>query len=198
MPRFFGKVDTIKFERGKMMETNRKQLETHFRSAIKEFIIGALSKVPVDTGMAQGSFLHLSRFLRMGLAVPTKPIKRTDQYYYLRAGLKIPKTPEYGARLSTTPAETIVFDKAKDKITFEFQSKVHHYTLLEFFAVRGKGQWQSYQEGRRRFFEKMKEFKSKIPKIQSFLTRTTISFGPGNRFDKKVKRILLNKQETTR
>lgn len=169
-------------------------VEIHVRNCARAFVRAALEKVPVDTGMARGSFLNIGRFLRIHIPIKGKKtrlryrngrtwVERKRWYYPPNGGPKIPKTPESGAALTA-----FEFKRVGNTYQFIINSKVFHYTLQDEFAVstrsgeRGgspSAPWQSMRAGREAWFAEMKNLKKKVPKITDFVTETTISLGPG-------------------
>lgn len=186
--RLYGTVQTLQFDSSGYTKAMKKALEVQFRHAARAFLRAAIPRVPVQTGMARGSFLNIGRLLNV--AVPIQPTL-FNQFYYPG---RLPKTPATGAALST-PAENVITWKS-NQIRFEFQTKVWHYTLEDYFGVRSpSAPWQSFMLGRIAFMEEMRALKDRLPKIKSYMTRTTISFGRGSLITSAP--IRLRRQETT-
>lgn len=190
MPRLYGTVDILTFDSKGYTATLRKGLEVQFRQAARAFIRAAIPLIPVQTGMARGSFLNIGRYLRV--AVPINPTKFNQQYFPPRGGDPIPKTPESGAALSTSPDQIIRWEG--DRISFEFQSGVFHLTLEDLIGVRSPtAPWHSFITGRLAFHNELRNLRNRLPKIKSFVTRTSITFGRGSTIRKTP--IRLRQQE---
>lgn len=199
MTRFYGTIDTLEFDSAGYTRAMREALEVQFRQAARAFVRAAILKIPVETGMARGSFKDIGRFLNV--QIPINPT-RSGKYYPPNGGAPIPKTPEAGAALSTPPDQIIKWDDA-NRIAFEFESQVFHYTLQEFFRPinSATGQpvgsptapWQSMIAGRVAFRNEMRSLRKRLPKIKSFMTRTSITFGNGGYIVSK--KVRLRQQE---
>lgn len=111
------------------------------------YIRKAISKVPVDYGMARGTFLNIAE--KLNETVPINP-KRTKYGVWYRQKGKGPvvRSPNAG-RLFAHPyfpnTESIVKIEG-DNITFEFSNDLLYYYLNEFGLVHGP--WNSFEEGK--------------------------------------------------
>lgn len=176
MPRIYGTLDVLKFDNVGYTKAARKALEVQFRRAARAFVRAAIPKIPVQTGMAKGSFLNLGRYLR--IAIPISPTKFNQKYYPPGKGRPIPKTPESGAALSTPAQQTIKW--VGNRLLFEFQSSVFHLTLEDLIGVRSPtSPWGSFAAGRTAFLQEMRNLKDRLPSIKSYITKTTITYGRG-------------------
>lgn len=169
-----GSVDVLDFDAAAYTKAVNEKIAAEFRQAARAFIRAALPRVPVDSGMARGSFLNVGRFLRV--AVPITP-RRTGLKYYPGGGKKpILKTAEAGAKLATRGEDVVKV--LRGRVTFTFQTKVFHYLLEDQFGVRS-GPWGSFEAGRAAFIESVRTLKDRLPSIKGFITKTTITFGDG-------------------
>lgn len=190
MPRLYGTVDVLDFDAKGYSAAVRKSMEIQFRHAARAFLRAAVPHVPVQTGMARGSFLHIGRYLNV--AVPINPI-RFNKTYEMPGGGKIPKTPESGASLSTSPQNLIKW--RDNRLVFEFESNVFHYTLEDIFGLKSPtAPWESIKKGRIAFMEELRKLRTRLPKLGGYITRTSITFGRGSHF--KSAPIRLRSQET--
>lgn len=184
--RIYGTIDVLKFDSKGYSAALKKAIEVQFRQAARAFIRAAVPLIPVDTGMARGSFLNIGRFLKV--AVPINPLRRGQRYY--PGGL--PKTPQAGANLSTPITEIFTWDG--DKLAFTFQSKVLHLTLEDHIGVRSPtAPWKAFDAGRDAFMSTLHGMK--LPKVKSYVVKTTITFGRGSKVTSSP--IRLRKQETS-
>lgn len=171
----FGSFDILEFRDKEYMVEIKARIRLAFREGIKSFIRTAVPLVPVDTGMARGSFLNLGRLV--DIQIPISP-KSGNKLYYGPDGTWLPKTPQSGASLST-PEEDIIQDRG-DRIIFNFQSQVFHYTLNDFFGLKSNRgyPWNSFVEGRQAFMKTLSE-SSLFPDIREYILKSTVTFGQG-------------------
>ena len=184
--RIRGTIDVLKFDSKGYNAALRKAIEVQFRQAARAFIRAAVPLIPVETGMARGSFLNIGRYLRV--AIPINPTKFRQRYY--PGGL--PKTPQAGANLSTPVSE--IFNWDGDKLVFTFQSDVLHLSLEDQIGVRSPtAPWKAFDAGRDAFMSTLSGMK--LPNVKSYITKTTITFGRGSKITSSP--IRLRKQETS-
>lgn len=187
--RLYGTIDLLEFDSTGYTAAVNRAIEAEFRQAAREFIRAAYPLVPVQSGMARGSFLNIGRFLRV--AVPIAPRRFNQRYYPPGGGASIPKTPESGASLSTPPNQIIRRDG--NRVIFEFNTRVFHYTLEDLIGVRS-GPWGSFAAGRAAFMTRMRNLRNRLPNIGSYITRTTITYGRSTPI--RSAPVRLRKQET--
>lgn len=197
MARLYGTVIVPKFDAIGYTNAVKKSIEIQFRKAAAAFVRAAIDPskgggVPVQTGMAKGSFLNIGRFLRV--AVPISPRKRNQWYYPPNGGARIPKTPQTGAALSTQPADAFKWNN--NRLSFEFETGVFHYTLNDLIGIH-RSPWGTFAAGREAFIREMSEgLRQRLPNIGSFITLTSITYGRGRVI--RSTPIRLRKQETVR
>lgn len=182
MPRILAEIDTLKFKRTEYTAAVKKHIDRQFRNAARAFLRAAIPRVPVDTGMAVGSFLNIGRMLNV--AVPIRGVNtRKKRYYYSPARGQL-KTPALGAKLSSMSLIT----ESEDKLKFELKSGVFHYNLLDFIGVFHKsganmGAWGSFEAGQRAFMEVMSDLgnRYRFPQLKDYIvkTRTTVTTSGG-------------------
>lgn len=172
--RIYGTVDILELDAAAYSAAVRAAIELEFRQAARAFIRAALPLVPTDSGMARGSFLNVGQALRV--AVPIQPTRTGLRYYPPGGGPSIPKTPESGAALSTPPDQII--SNVNGRVTFQFNTRVFHYTLEDVIGVRS-GPWNSFAAGQRAFVERMRNLRRRLPHVGAYTTRTSITFGRG-------------------
>lgn len=172
MPRIYGTVDVLNFDAAGYTRAVTAAIEAEFRQAARAFIRAAIPRIPVQTGMAKGSFLNVGRFLRV--AVPIAPTRFNQRYYPPGGGNSIPKTPESGAALSTQPNEMIT--RVGNRFVFEFSSRVFHLTLEDLIGVHS-GPWGAFAAGRAAFMQRMRQLRTRLPRIGEYVTRTSITYG---------------------
>ena len=190
MPQLLLTMDVLEFDSAGYTEELKNRIRSLYRKGIRAFIVAAIPKVPVDTGMARGSFLNIGRLV--GMSIPIHPIS-DGKVYYGPNGLRLPKTPQSGASLSTSSDEALQFKG--NKFVFSFQSKVWHYNLNEFFGLKSNNgfPWGSFAAGREAFMKAM-QTGSLFPDIHEYLLKSTITVGRGGGIERSSK-IRLRKQK---
>lgn len=192
MPRIYGTVDILNFDDKGYTKAVREAMEVQFRQAARAFVRAAIVRIPVQTGMAKGAFLNIGRYLRV--AVPISPT-RFFQKYKLPGGGYIPKNAESGALLTTQPENMITWKDTR--LSFEIDSEIFHLTLQDLIGYNSPtSPWGAFLAGRVAFLEEMRNLKNRLPKIKSYTTRTTVSFGRGGGI--KSTPVRLRKQEKTK
>jgi hypothetical protein len=170
MPSVVYKIQILEFKHIAYTKAARRKTEVQFRQAARAFVRAAVPRIPVETGMARGSFLNIGRFLRV--AVPIAPTRLNQKYY--ATGTPIAKTPKSGAALTTF---SIPGRKGKKKLEFRFNSQVFHYQIEEHTGLRSpSAPWLSLTYGMDAFNKVMRGLfaKSNYPQIANFVTKTII------------------------
>ena len=169
-------AETLEIDENKYRRQINKILEKEVRQAARAFLRAAIPLIPIDTGMAVGSYLHIGRFLNV--AVPRGRGPYPGQMIYRHTDRReFPKSPESGADLSTSPGDA--FKNDGRRFRFIFQSKVYHYILNDFGFVHGP--WGSINAGREAFLNYARTtIKSKIPHLRKFIVKTART-GDGQR-----------------
>lgn len=174
MLKFQISYEVLEFDAEGFMQELRRAIVKQLIHAAREFVRSAVPRVPVWSGMARGSFLHLGRLV--GASVPISP-KETGKTYFHR-GVRLPKTPESGARLATAP-DRALRQEGQDTFIFEFFTDVFHYNLNEIFgSVSRTSPWLSFRHGHNAMlldFQKSRELKQTFPKFKNFVTRRQIT-----------------------
>lgn len=138
--------------------------------------------VPIDTGMARGSFLNLLQLLTANgldpaVYIPTIP-QRKKKYRHTR-GYKLPpklrskimydgtieKTPKHGAALSTSRGQIV--KRMGNKFVFKYETNVKH------FNIHDPGLWRTFENGRRVFTARLMRFKP--PQLEKYLVTSNVS-----------------------
>ncbi len=188
--RIEGKVDVLKFDMESYSKTFKKEFEIHTKQAARAFVLAAIPAIPVQTGMARGSYLNVGRFLNINIPIPSKgSYQRTrkgrtytvrNPIYYSPTGVRMPKTPESGAALTAFVFETKYTSNGIEHI-FRVNSKVFHYTLQDEMHVRSPtSPWYSMRKGRDAWINYMQKIEERLPSVKEFIGKTTISFGRGS------------------
>ncbi len=166
-------VSLLQFDVAKFTEKLKEVIRQRMRVAARAFVRAALLRVPVQSGMARGSFLNIGRLLRV--AIPISPT-HTGEFSYEYGGKQL-KTAELGASLAT-PAEQM-FTENGQSFSFKFEPGVIHYAINEFYGRIPNAPWLSLEQGRAAFLEEMGNLPKFVPKIKDYLIKQTLQGGPG-------------------
>lgn len=183
--RFYATINALKLDKNRYTKAIKSHIYSSFGRAAVKFMDAAAPAIPVDTGMARGTFLNMLALARnLGIntsaSIPATP-QRTRKNglpltYYHHDGTKRDKIPVEGANLSTKPDKIIQF--RGDKINMEFNTSVWHLDLNERFNTRVPGTpWHSFNRGREAFLRSLADLKDNMPRIEKFIAVTTISGG---------------------
>lgn len=179
--------------------------------AAEQFIQTAAPRVPIDTGMARGSFLNLLQLLKAngyghGVFIPTEPQKVSStgkplMYYPVRVGRHggrktaiyssrtMPKTPVTAMQLST--ALNSILTLKGEQWVFTYETRVNHFNLNEYAR-----NWHAFVLGRQAMdaYLLSTKVKDQLPNLSSYLKVSTLGSGRSNphsdfnvRIQKKVK-----------
>jgi len=139
-------------------------MDVQMRQAARAWLRAVITKVPIWTGMAQGSLRPLGTFLKV--AIPITPVA-------FRKGMG----PDAGAAKSS-----FVFKKEGNKYIFRFTEGVAHYTINEFYDVpnvklRTPGPWRSFKEGELAWDDYIQnELPKRLPKLEMFIVQKRTAF----------------------
>lgn len=168
-------AEAIEFDLNSLTKRQTERLNAHARQAARVFLRAIISAgvVPIDTGMAMGSFLNLGRFLRV--AVLEGPGPHNGQRTYTHSdGTKYvdQKGPELGARFATQPQDAFI--STDDRVEFQFQTDVYHYYLNEF-GLSFSSPWNSFEVGREAALAYSRaNFLKDMPRLLNFIVKTEI------------------------
>ncbi|MDE1971188.1 MAG: hypothetical protein KGI50_06480 [Patescibacteria group bacterium] len=136
-----------------------KDLKHQYFLAASDFLNIAAPSVPIDTGMARGSFLNLLNLLEANNIPINTDIPRLPQHvnkngtpltYVHWDGTRLDKTPVNGAALSTRTNRIIA--KQGNKLIFTYETEVWHYNIHD------PNSWHSYARGQAAFALRMQNF----------------------------------------
>lgn len=187
MIRFFGSLKIFDFNSTLATLKLRESMRLLVEDAARAFIRAAVLKVPVDSGMARGSYLNIGRFLRVQIPISPKSPRSANSRKYL--GTNVTKSPTVGAALSVTPEQA--FQQQGGITVFNFNTRVFHYNLNEFFPLRSNRgvPWRSLDAGQLAFFEFLNaNLLKRIPQFNQFLTTTTININRDGNITSNVTR----------
>jgi hypothetical protein len=172
MPKITFQAEILSIDLAAWTKSLTEAAEVQLRQGAREFLRAAIPRVPIDTGMAVGSFLNIGRFLRVAVPRGPGPYRRSrpnegPQTYKDPSGNEGLKTPDFGAELSTDPEDA--FTRRNNIIAFTFRSNVYHYQLNEFGFF---GPWGSFDAGSEAMEQYMLNVAvNKLPRITSFIVK---------------------------
>lgn len=149
----------------KYPKLNPKKYDSHMnklfleamQAAAKAFVEEAAPRVPVDTGMARGTFLNVSRALRIPFRVNRR--KRTRVKWYGDIGYGDFKGPLIGTKYSSykIPTKTKPFE-------FRIQSQLLYFMIESIYGrVSPTAPWHPFKHGKEAFREVFyREFKKRF------------------------------------
>lgn len=188
--RFYATLTKLKVDGDKLTKATKKLIRDTFAEAAVHFIEKTAPAIPVDTGMARGSFLNMQAYLQNKgysprVNIPTRPQRTRKNGQPLRYrhtdGRGLPKTPKQGALLSTPSSQ--IFRFVDSKIQFEFNSEVKHLNLNERLATRVPGTpWHVFSRGRIAFLREIRDMTEKMPRIEQYIVMTVLTPGKKSPF----------------
>jgi hypothetical protein len=175
MARFVASFEYLDFDGEGYGQAIKDYYHFKFITAIRDFLRAAVPRVPVQTGMARGSFLNLGR--AVGVVVPIVPTRFKQKYYHRRGATPHAKN----ARTASRYVKYKVPRKSKrDKMSFEFNTRVLHFNLEEFIGVRSpSAPWASLEAGMTAFTARILEADD-FPNMAEFTSKVRLSIGQGS------------------
>jgi hypothetical protein len=188
----------IEYDAKGFVTATYKALRQQMIAAAAEFVHEAAPAVPIDTGMARGSFLNILQLLDKNTSedgkdygkyarsipdgIPDIAKRRQRNGYYIRYyhsdGNDYQKQPKTAKKFTTSFGQIIKRDG--DKLVFNYQIDVVHYNIMDEFNPHGSS-WQSIRKGREAFMNKMKQFKPVgVKKYLLVSTQTNANSGDGS------------------
>lgn len=150
----------VEFDAKGFMVATRHALQDSMYQAAQAFVEAAAPNVPVDTGMARGSFLNLQQLLErkgyhVGVEIPTTIQRRLKSGRALRYthsdGTTWPKGPGSAKRLSTLGSQA--FNFTNGKYDFKYSTSVVHFNIHDPVT------WESFHKGRVAFLRSLQQTK---------------------------------------
>jgi hypothetical protein len=204
-------LDLLKFDSKGYTKELHASIARQMRVAALAFVRAALSRIPVDTGMAAGSFLLLGRYLRRikigdahveSFVSSQRQTPRGKKWYYLGKGKnqrRVPKDEHTPGNegLVDRPA-SLAFQKKENNHLFVFETRVFHFTLLDL-GLTGDPPWDAFKTGQEAFVASMRGLALVIPPVHGYITKSTVTIGKsGIKREKGAPIIRIRKQETVK
>lgn len=181
MGTFSGKIQFLKFDAKEYKRDILALIKAEFLEGARAFLRAAVvnqpSLVPIQTGMARGSFLNLGRLVKEIIPISPNPRFRNAKYYHRPGSEGEPKTPKAGQKYSTPEKDILKVTKAK--MEFHFQIKTFHFLLEDRIGVHS-GPWGSFEAGQQAFITRMSNLINTLPTPKAYIVRTEVSFGRGS------------------
>lgn len=191
MPRFSAKIDLLKVNKDELSSDVRKEIVNSIRRAARRFLIAAIVKVPIKTGMARGTFLNLGRALNVSVAI--SPVDHRRLIHRQAGYPAVEKRPESGTIFATVTVPS----SESSPLIFNVEVTLNYFNIEEFVGLRSKSApWRSFEEGQRAFLEEIKTIQ--LPNFESYLIKTTVSIDAGAKSISPEKRVRIRRQITIR
>lgn len=185
-------------KKGQLTKAGLTIVDNVVHKALAAFANTAASAIPMDTGMARGSFLNIrtmleSKGLSMSTNIPEEALILRSPYIHAN-GERYSKEPYSGAALSTKPESIYKRIRGKGKITFE--SRVVHLNINDMYPAssplsppevsrnwsKNKRPWRSFAQGQESFIQSFINSKDQLEDFGSFFTATTVTKGKHSTF----------------
>jgi hypothetical protein len=185
-------LDVLKVDERKAQQKYDIAIRRQMNNAARAFVRAAVKRIPVDTGMARGSLLHLGRLLRVAVPIRPKPSIRERNYQYEPARGQ-PKTAALGSELTVSH-----ITKKGSRYEFIFHTQIFHLILNDVWGSAHTGPWNALSAGRQEAQRYMRGTAPKrMPHPTEYLLKSRHSIGRGGRlFKEKFKPV--RKQKTVR
>ena len=123
-----------------------------FRFAVRSAIQAHINQIHIQSGMARGTFLFISRFVRAGVNFPTNS---GFTYYHRKGSQAQPKSAQLGASFSTADSR----GAAEDRFMFKFPRYVFQMdTALRYFNIEDQVRWNFSDAFEATMERKLEEF----------------------------------------
>lgn len=177
------------FDKDKYMAEVRAEVRRTFMKAGQKFLLAAIPKIPVWTGMARGAFRNAEdlfgkvtsdaqsggfriRGTRGGGSKVTSPYRK-GYYYYPPGGGRITRTPQAGRQFATQPDQilnVIGASLASGRNVFYFTFDVD----ITYFSILDDMRWGAMRAGAAEL-ERYVKNNLQLPDPSKFMTRKLIT-----------------------
>lgn len=178
-------INKLKLDKGRLLKEFKDVIKEHIIESLYVFGAEAAPNVPIDTGMARGTFLNLAHLVEQyGYSIQNIPVEpqRTNKdgtplRYYHVGGRKMDKTPESGRELTTQSKDILKIRGNSYEVNY--QTTVVHYNILDEYGAGTQSPWGSFSAGREQLLAHMQMLRLKVPRLNKFVLQTTVSLGKG-------------------
>lgn len=177
MPKFRVAVTWVSFDRERFLTDYRKVVDDAFIKAARKFLLAAVPRVPVLTGMARSGFRNLEDIagrvsggrIRGTLkgARNKKPLTNKKYYYYPPTGNRILRTPTSGVSFGTDKDKILVRTGTGSRLRFTFNIDITYIDKNEPI-------WEAFSTGREAFNEELNIQLKRLPELGKYLVRREI------------------------
>lgn len=171
------------FDKEKYMEAVKVAIRQCFMKAGQKFLLAAIPRVPIWTGMARGAFRNAEDLfgkvtsdsdgtrVRSGRGGGKSNTGRRGWYYTPPGGSKIQRTPQAGRLFSTPPegilerAGGVTLASGRDAFYFQFEVNITYFTKLD-------EKWGAFKAGGKALEDYVRQ-NLVLPDPLTFMTRKT-------------------------
>lgn len=184
MPKFVAKMKFPYLDKKKITNALFAKVKKVVVLALLDFLKVALTRVPVDTGMAQGTFIPLmlaiQRSARQSVEIPTQPIRNEDPYMTV-GRRRILRTVKGGAETGRPVLIDDIIEQLVTQININYGTVLRYFNLLEFQGGKGHRPWNAYREGAKAFRRYLKEhLLDEVEGLKNFFGTTEINVKGNN------------------
>ena len=118
------------------------------RFAVRSAIQAHIDQINIESGMARGTFLFVSRLVRAGVNFPTNT---GFKYYHRRGSSAQNKTAQLGAQFSTADSKEAAEARFKSKFprySFEMQTALRYFNIEDQVRWNFSGQFVATMENK--------------------------------------------------
>lgn len=180
MPTLRVSASFVQLDRERYLRDLRKAIDQAVIKAARKFLLAAVSRIPILTGMASHSFRNLEDIagrvegrksggpyrIRGTLkgSRRVKPYTRKKYYYYPPDGGRVLRTPQAGVSYATPKDQILTRVDARSRITFKFQVDIKYIDVNE-------EKWKAFSAGKEAFDQELKTQLNRLPNIGKYLLR---------------------------
>ncbi len=180
------------FDQDAYLKALQVEVRRVFLKAGQRFLIAAIPRIPIWTGMARGAFRNLEDVVgkvtkveknnpatrykvttgRRGGNKDYVPPSRRHYYYYPPGGGRIRRTPEAGRQFATAPNDIFDFGGAtlsKGRTAFYFRFEVN----IKYFEILDTQKWHAFKVASDAV-KKYVEANLELPDPLKFMTRKVV------------------------
>ena len=174
------------FDKNKYLTALREAIRAVFIKGGQKFLLAAVPRIPIWTGMARGALRNLEDLVGKVSAVgdtfrirgtrgggSRNPAYRKGYYYYPPGGPRIERSPQAG-RLFATPPDQVFNLKgatlASGRLAFYFRYEVD----IKYVDILDPVKWQAFKAGAEAL-EAYVKLNLKLPNTKAFFTRKRVT-----------------------
>ncbi len=169
-------VKQHKFKTLMMVKALRDQMTDSFIGGFEKFVEHAAPNVPIDTGMARGSFLNAIAFLRSKNRLNTIYVPTTPQRVN-KDGTPLKYTHSTGKMFYKTPLTSKILTTKQNSVFTYYNNKpkINYYTSVVHYNINDP-KWQSFEIGRQHMMHHIRNYKYNL-ELTKFVAVDVVTYG---------------------